>query len=163
MLPELHSCFSSGRWSDIPISFRNFQFIVIHAVKCFGIDNKAEIDVFWNSLAFLMIQLMLAIWFLVPLPFLKPALTSGSSWFMHCWSVAWRILSITLLQCEMSVLGWYFQHSLALPFFGIGVKTDLFQSCGHCWVFKICWQIEKLRMVQKLIQAFKNQGLNYSR
>ena len=32
--------------------------------------------------------------------------------------------------------------SLALPFFGIGVKTDLFQSCGHCWVFQICWHIE---------------------
>ena len=40
---------------------------------------------------------MLAIWFLVPLPFLKPAWTSGSSWFMYCWSLAWRILSITLL------------------------------------------------------------------
>ena len=22
------------------------------------------------------------------------------------------------------------------------MKTDLFQSCGHCWVFQICWQIE---------------------
>ena len=32
--------------------------------------------------------------------------------------------------------------SLALPFFGIGMKTDLFQSCGHCWVFHICWHIE---------------------
>ena len=27
-------------------------------------------------------------------------------------------------------------------FFGIGMKTDLFQSCGHCWVFQICWNIE---------------------
>ena len=36
---------------------------------------------FWNSLAFSMIQRMLAIWSLVPLPFLKPAGTSGSSWF----------------------------------------------------------------------------------
>ena len=27
-------------------------------------------------------------------------------------------------------------------FFGIGMKTDLFQSCGHCWVFQICWHIE---------------------
>ena len=35
-----------------------------------------------------------------------------------------------------------FEHSLALPFFGIGMKTDLFQSCGHCWVFQICWHIE---------------------
>ena len=30
----------------IPISFRIFQFIVIHIVKGFGIVNKAEIDVF---------------------------------------------------------------------------------------------------------------------
>ena len=34
---------------------------------------------FWNSLAFSMIQRMLAIWSLVPLPFLNPAWTSGSS------------------------------------------------------------------------------------
>ena len=78
------------------------QFIVIHTVKGFGIVNKAEIDAFWNSLAFLMIQQMLAIWSLVPLSFLKPAWTSGSSWFTYCWSLAWRILSITLVACEMS-------------------------------------------------------------
>ena len=35
-----------------------------------------------------------------------------------------------------------FERSLALPFFGIGMKTDLFQSCGHCWVLQICWHIE---------------------
>ena len=77
---------------------------------------------FWNSLAFLMIQQMLAIWSLVPLPFLNPAWISGSSRFMYCWSLASRILSITLLVCEMSAI----VHSLALPFFGIGMKTDLF-------------------------------------
>ena len=22
------------------------------------------------------------------------------------------------------------------------MKTDLFESCGHCWVFQICWHIE---------------------
>ena len=98
--------------------------------------------VFWNSLAFSMIQWMLAIWSLVPLPFLKPAWTSGSSWFTYCWSLAWRISSITLLACEMRAIMQYFEHSLALPFFGIGMKTDLFQSCGHCWVFQICWHIE---------------------
>ena len=41
---------------------KNFpQFIVIHTVKGFGIVNKAEIDVFLDSLAFSMIQRMLAI------------------------------------------------------------------------------------------------------
>ena len=43
-----------------------------------------------------MIQRMLAIWSLLPLTLLKPAQTSGSSWFMYCWSLSWRILSITL-------------------------------------------------------------------
>ena len=41
--------------------FQKFpQFIVIHTVKGFGIANKAEIDPFWISLAFSMIQQMLA-------------------------------------------------------------------------------------------------------
>ena len=89
-----------------------------------------------------MIQQVLAIWSLVPLPFLNSAWTFGSSWFMYCWSLAWRILSITLLVCEMSAIVWSFEHSLALPFFGIGMKTDLFQSCGYCWVFQIYWHVE---------------------
>ena len=85
------------------------QFIVIHTVKGFGIVNKAEIMFFWNSLAFSMKQRMLAIWSLVPLPFLKPAWTSDSSQFTYCWIVAWRILSITLLACEMSAIVQYKQ------------------------------------------------------
>ena len=27
-------------------------------------------------------------------------------------------------------------------FFGIGMETDLFQSCDHCWIFQICWHTE---------------------
>ena len=83
---------------------------------------------------------MLAIWSLVPLPFLNPAWTSGSSWFTYCWSLAWRSLSITLLVCEMC------NCAVVWTFFGvaftIGMKTDLFQSCGHCWVSQIFWHIE---------------------
>ena len=96
----------------------------------------------WNSLAFLMIQQMLAIWAPVPLPFLKPGWTSGSPQFTFYWSLAWGILSITLLACEMSAIVQKSEHSLALPFFGIGMKIDLFQSCGHCWIFQTCWHIE---------------------
>ena len=96
---------------------------------------------FWNSLAFLMIQWMLEIWSLILLPFLNPVWTSGSSWFMYYWSLVWRILSITLLVCEISAIVKQFEHSLALPFFGTGMKSDLFQSYGHCWVFQICWHI----------------------
>ena len=61
---------------------------------------------------------------------------------MYCWSLAWMILRITLLACKMSTTVWWFEHSLLLPFFGIGMKTDLFQPCGHCQVFQICWYID---------------------
>ena len=73
------------------------QFVVIHTVRGFSKVNEAEVDAFWNFLAFSMIQEMLAIWSLVPLPFLNPAWTPGSSWFTCCWRLAWRVLSITLL------------------------------------------------------------------
>ena len=120
--------------------FKIFPVFVIHT----GINtvSEAEVGIFLNSLAFSMIQQMLSIWSLVPLPFLNPACTSGSSQFVYCWSLGWRILSITLLARAMSATLWQFEHSLAFPFFGIGMKTDPLQSCGHycfpnlftCWV-----------------------------
>ena len=89
--------------------FQNFpQFVVIHTVKGFGIVNKA--DVFLELSCFFNDPAMLSIWSLVPLPFLNPTWTSGSSWFTYCWSLAYRILSITFLACEMSIL-W---HCLSL-------------------------------------------------
>ena len=72
---------------------------------------------FWISLDFSMIQRMLAIWSLFPLPLLNPAWTSGSSWFMYCWSLAWKNLSITLLACEISTIVQYLNilwHCLSL-------------------------------------------------
>ena len=65
--------------------FRNFpQFIVIHTVKGFGIVNNVEIDFFLKLSCFFENPVILAIWSLVPLPFLKPAWTAGSSGFMYC-------------------------------------------------------------------------------
>ena len=105
--------------------FQNFpQFILMHTVKGFSIVNKAEIDVFWNSLAFSMIQRMLAIWSLVPLPFRKPAWTSGSSWFTYCWSLALENFehSFTSVWDEWNcVVVW--------AFFGEGNGTPLQYSC----------------------------------
>ena len=89
-----------------------------------------------------MIQQVLAIWSLVPLPFRSSAWTSGSSQLMYCWSLVWRILSITLLVFEMRTVVRQFEPSLVLPLFGIGMKSDLFQFCVHFWVFQICWHIE---------------------
>ena len=104
---NLHTDFSGGRSVGLVFpSLSEFSsFFVIHTDKGFGIVNKAKVDDFWNSLAFLMIQRMLAIWSLVPLPFLNPDWTSGYSQFTYCWSLAWRILSIILLVCAARVRG----------------------------------------------------------
>ena len=87
--------------------FQNFpQFLVIHTVKGFGIVNKAEIDIFLELSSF----------------FNDPVdvgnLISGSSAFsktnLNIWKFTvdlflkpgWRILSITLLVCEMHAIAW---------------------------------------------------------
>ena len=74
---------------------------------------------------------MLAIWSLAPLPFLTLAWTSGSPRFRYCWSLAWN-------ECNCTVVWRFF----GITFFGIGMKTDLFQCYGHCWVFQIWLHIE---------------------
>ena len=103
-------CQEAGQVAWYSLLFQNFpQFVVIHTVNGFGIVSKAEVDVFLELACFSMIQCMLAVWSLVPLPFLKLAWTSGSSWFTYCWSLAWRILSITLL-CS-KCLSWLPPHS----------------------------------------------------
>ena len=53
--------------------------------------------------------------------FSKSSLNNGSSLFTYYRSLAWRILNVTLLACEMSAIVWQVEHSLALPFFGIGI------------------------------------------
>ena len=97
---------------------------------------------FWNSLAFVMIQQMLAIWSLIPLPFLNSACTSGSSQFMLLLKPSLEdfehYLASMQNECNCMIVWTFF----VITFFGIGIKTDLFQSCGHCWVFQICWHIE---------------------
>jgi len=49
---------------------------------------------------------------------------------------------MTFLAWEMSTTVWWLAHSLVVPFLGIGMRVDLFQSCGLCWVFQICWHNE---------------------
>ena len=65
--------------------FKNFpQFVEIHIVKGFSIVNEAEVDVFLEFLCFLCDPMDVGSLISVPLPFLNPAYTSGSSQFMYC-------------------------------------------------------------------------------
>ena len=90
-------CRRQVRWSGSPISSRISQFAVIYTVKGFRLVNEADVDVFLEHPCFCCDPMGVDNLSLVPLPFLNPAWTSGSSRFMYCWSLAWRILSITLL------------------------------------------------------------------
>ena len=88
-----------------------------------------------------MIQQMLAISSLV-LPFSKTSmniwkftvpilLKPGLKNFEHYFTSVWYERNCAVV--------WAF---FGIAFLWIGMKTDLFQSCGHCWVFQICWHIE---------------------
>ena len=123
--------------------FQNFpQFTVIHTVKGFGIVNKAEVDVF----------LELSCFFHYPLD--VGNLISGSSAFSKTSLNIWKFTVHILLKPGLENFEHFFTGVwdecncvVVLTFFGIAflwdrMKTDLFQSCGHCWVFQICWHIE---------------------
>ena len=123
------------RWSGIPLSSRIFQF-VIHTVKGFGIVNKAEVDIFLELSCFFddpgdvgnlisgsssFSKTSLNIRKFTVHILLKPGLENFEHYFTSMWD-----------ECNCAV------YSLALPFFGIGMKTDLFQSCHYS-----IWQLGK--------------------
>ena len=85
----------------------------------------------WNSVVFSVIQQMLALCCLVTLPFLNRAWTSGGSWFVYYWILAWRTLSITLLVCEMSECN----CAVVCTFFGIAFLWDWNEN----WPFPLYW------------------------
>ena len=106
------------------------QLVVIHIVKGFSIVNEAEVflefpcffydpmdvgNLISHSSAFS--KSSLYIWKFLVHVLLKPG---------------WRISSITLLACEMSATVWQFEHSLAMPFFGIGIEN---------WPFPALWPL----------------------
>ena len=45
-------------------------------------------------------------------------------------------------------------------FFEIGMKTDLFQSRGHCWVFQIYWHIECSSLTASSFRIWSSSGKN---
>ena len=115
---------------------------MIHIVRGFGIVNKTEVDDFLELSCF----------------FNDPAdvgnLISGSSVFSETSLNIWEFNVHVLLKPGLenfqhyltSVWGEY-NCEVVWAFFGIAFLCDWnenwpFQSCGHCWVFQICWLIE---------------------
>ena len=122
--------------------FQNFpQFVVIHTVKGVDIVSKAKRDVFpelscsldnpmdsgnFLSGSYDFSKISLNIWkFMDHIP-LKPGLENIEHYFASM-----------LGECNGAVVWTFF----GIAFLRIGMKTDHFQSCDHCWVFQICWCI----------------------
>ena len=114
--------------------FKNFkQFVVIHTVKGFSI----EVDVFLEFPVFLCD------------PTNVGNLISSSSAFSKPNLYIWKFLVHTLLKPSLKDLEYNLANMfneckcmIVWTFFGIGMNTDLFQSCGRRWVFQSCWHIE---------------------
>ena len=122
---------------------KNFpQFIVIQTVKDFTIVSEAEVDVFLEFSCFLHDQTNV------------DNLISGSSAFSKSSLNIWKSLVHVLLKPSMENFEHYFASvwgecncAIVWTFFSIDFLWDWnenwpFQSCGHCWVFQICWHIE---------------------
>ena len=121
---------------------KNFpQFVVIHTVKGFSIINEA--DVFLKFCCFF------------DDPMDVGNLISSFSGFSKSRLHIWKFLVHT--QLKLSVKN--FEHYLASmrnecncvviwTFLGTALlwvwnEDWPYQSCGHCWVFQICWHIER--------------------
>ena len=123
--------------------FRNFpQFVVIHTVKGFSVVNEAGVDVFLELICFFcnstdvgnlisgssaFSKSSLHIWKFSVHMLLKPGLKDFKYYLASMWN-----------ECNCAVVWTFFRIALL----GTRMNSDLFQSCGHCWVFQIWWHIE---------------------
>ena len=142
LLLDLHTDFSWGKISLVFPSLLEFSTVSCDPHSKALAVNKAEVDIF----------LELSCFFNDPNDIGN--LISGSSAFFKSSLNIWKFTGHILLKPGLE----NFEHYLtslsdecnctavwtlfALPFFGIGMKTDLFSSCGHCCIFQICWHIE---------------------
>ena len=115
---------------------------MIHTVKGFSIVNKAEVDAFLEFSSFFYdptdvgnlisdssdsSKSSLNIWKSSVHIWLKPRLENFKRYFASMWN-----------ECDCAVLWTFFD----ITFLWDWNETDLFQSCGPCWVFQICWNVE---------------------
>ena len=120
------------RWSGIPISWRIFQFVVIHTLKGFGIVNKAEVDLFLELSCF------------SNDPSDVGNLISGSSAFPKSSLNIWKFTVHILLHLGLENFEHYFgsmwdEYNCAVvwTFFGIAFLWDWNEN----WPFPVLWPL----------------------
>ena len=90
------------KWSGTPIS-KNFpELVVIHTDKGFRVVNEAEIEVFQKLPCYLYDPENVGNLISGSSALSKPGLYIWKFSVMYCWSLTWRILSMTLL----SIVKW---------------------------------------------------------
>ena len=126
------------RQSGTPISLRIFLSCLWSRVKGFSEVYEGEVDVFLELYCFLYdpvnVGSLISGSSLKPLEHLEvlnSLLKPGLKAFEHNLASMWN-------ECNC-VVDW--------TLFGISLlwnwnKNGLFQTCGHCWVFQLCWHIE---------------------
>ena len=115
---------------------------MIHTVKDFGIVNKAEVDVFLERSCFFddtadvgnlisgssaLYKSSLNIWKFMVRILLKPDLEN----FQHYFTIMWE-------ESNCMVVWAFFDTAFLWDW---NEKWHC-HSCGHCWVFQICWHVE---------------------
>ena len=108
------------------------NFVMIYRVKGYSVVNEAEVYFFLEFPCFSYDPMDIGNLVSCVFAFSKPSLC------------IWKLLIHVLLKARLKEFEdnfikmrdehncMVFEHSLALPFFGIGIKTEFFQSCGHC-------------------------------
>ena len=141
------------RWSGIPISLRIFHSLLWSIQsKTLVVVKEAEVDVFLKFPCF----------------FYDPTnvgnLISGSSAFSKLSLYFWNLkdfdhyLTSKWNECNCAVVWTFF----GIVLLGTGMKTDLFKSCGHCWVFHICWHIECSTLTASSFRIWTRSAGNWS-
>ena len=130
--PEYRFCRRQVRWSGIPISWRIFQFVVIHAVKSFSIVNEAEINVLLELSCFFYDSMDV------------DNLISGSSAFSKSSLNIWKFTVHVLLKPGLENFEHHFASmwhecncAVVWTFFGIAFLWDWNENCP----FPVLWPL----------------------
>ena len=131
-----------AKWPSILISLRAFHHLLWSTVKSFSVANETEVDVLLEFPCFLYDPVNVNNLISDFSAFSKPSFDVGkfSVHIMLKPSMQDFKHDLTSMGDECNCLMVWTFFSTAL--LGIGIRIDLFQSCGHFWVFKICWHIE---------------------
>ena len=132
------------RWSDIPISSRFFQFVVLHTVEGFGVVDKTEVDVFLE----------------LPCFFNDPTdvgnLISGSSAFSKSSLNIWKFMVHILLKPGLENFEHYFTSMwdecncvVVWAFFGMAFLWDWNEN----WPFPVLWPLLSFPNLLALLSA----------